>query len=461
MSILSIIAPARRAVNPILMDDPVVDVDSSSVHVFYTPRARFIAKRMDLIIAGSAGVCLFVSWILSLASGPEPLVSLFILFAFAIAGIPAVEEVWRKISSFRIDIDLLMLLGAGLAAYIQRPFEGALLLFLFALSGALESFALRRTQSAIIALRNLSPREATLMDGDQNRRVLLRHVSVGAKILVKPGEKIPLDGEVVAGSSSLDESAITGESIPRDCLIGDEVFAGTQNLNGRLEIRVTKLASDTTLAKIVELVTKARQNPARAQRLIDRIGPTYSVVVIVGSILVGVVSRYIFDIEVNESIRRSIAVLITASPCALIIATPVAYLSAIAAAARRGILIKGGAHLEVVANAATVIFDKTGTLTTGKIRLTNIDIDGMDDSEVLKLVGTLEDSSTHPLATAVSNALREKGLTSTTISDYNSTPGKGVSGVVQGRKVWIGRPDLVNEITSRDAMGKIESRCRD
>lgn len=458
MSILSIIAPARRAVNPILTDDPVVDVESSSTHVFYTSSARFIAKRMDLIIAGSAGVCLSISWILSITSGPEPLVSLFILFAFAIAGIPAVEEVWRKISSFRIDIDLLMLLGAGLAAYIQRPFEGALLLFLFALSGALESYALRRTQSAITALRNLSPREATLMDGDQTRRVLLRHISVGAKILVKPGEKIPLDGEVVAGSSSLDESAITGESIPRDCLVGDEIFAGTQNLNGRLEIRVTKLAGDTTLAKIVELVTKARQHPARAQRLIDRIGPTYSVVVIVGSILVGVVSRFVFDIEVNESIRRGIAVLITASPCALIIATPVAYLSAIAAAARRGILIKGGVHLEVVAKAATVIFDKTGTLTTGQIRLTDIDMQDVDDSEVLMLIGTVEESSTHPLATAVSHALHERGLSSTTISDYNSIPGKGVSGVVKGRKVWVGRPDWINEITSRDVMGEIESR---
>ncbi len=440
------------------MDDSVIDMDGSSAHVFYTSGAKYIAERMELIVAGSAGVCLVTAWILSMTHAPEPLVSLFTLLAFVIAGVPALGDVWSKISRFRIDVDLLMLMGAGLAAYINRPFEGALLLFLFALSGALESYALKRTQSAITALRNLSPRVATLIEEGVTRKVPLRQVAVGATILVKPGEKIPLDGTISSGSSSLDESAITGESIPRDCAAHDEVYAGTHNLNGRLEILVTRLATDSTLAKIVELVTEAKKQPARAQRLIDRIGPTYSVIVIVGSVLVGFVAHLVFAIEMNESIRRSIAVLITASPCALIIATPVAYLSSIASSAKRGILIKGGAHLEVVAKAATVIFDKTGTLTSGKIRLTDVDMEGLEKDEVLKLAGAIEESSNHPLATAVMKSLQEKNLAPYKVEQYTSNPGEGVSGSVQGRSVWIGRPDMIEKHTSQKLSDPILQR---
>ena len=446
MSWYQVITPARSALNPVLSDDPVIDLEHAAVRVFYTPGAQRIANHIGFIIAVGSGMSLLIAWILSVSGGPKPLEGLFTLLAFSIAGIPALESVWGKLRTFTIDIDLLMLLGAGLAAYVGSPFEGALLLFLFALSGGLEAYALGRTQRAIVALRDLAPKVATVIEDGSLVRVSLRQVRVGACVLVRPGEKVPVDGTVLRGSSSVDESAITGESIPRDCGEGDSVLAGTQNVNGRLEVRVTKLAADTTLARIVELVTSARHHPARAQRLIDRIGPTYSIVVILAAVLVGVVAAVVFDLPGREAVHRGIAVLIVASPCALIIATPVAYLASVAAAARNGVLIKGGAHLESVARAVVVVFDKTGTLTTGRVRLTDvIPLGGADEREALRMAGAIEGSSNHPLAAAITRAVNERGLTVPAVSQYESMPGEGARGVVDGRSVWVGRPERAHE----------------
>lgn len=448
----------RMPRNPFLSDDRLIDADGPAANVFFTSAAQRLERYMDLIVAAAAGIVLATAWILSLANGPEALRSLFILLAFAIAGAPALAEVWGKLQVFRIDIDLLMLLGAGLAAYIGSPFEGALLLFLFALSGGLESYALRRTQSAIVALSDLAPTDAAVMDGSVIQRVALRRVAIGAIVLVRSGERIPLDGVVTGGSSSVDEAAITGESIPRSCGMGDSVFAGTHNLDGRLEIRVTRHASDTTLARIVKLVTDARHKPAKAQRLIDRIGPTYSVVVIVASVTVAVAGAFVFELEPKEAIRRAIALLIVASPCALIISTPVAYLSAIAAAARHGVLIKGGAHLEIVARAGAFAFDKTGTLTAGRIRLTDIECDTLDETEVLRIIGGLEASSTHPLAKAVTDRLDERGLTPNAVTGFKSIPGEGETGEVDGMVVWIVRPELAERHAPKSLLSDVESR---
>lgn len=437
-----VLTPARGSLNPILSDEPLFDLDGEGTTVFYTPRAQWIAHRIELIVAAAAGMFLLIAWGIGRSGGPVPLRNLFTLLAFAVAGIPAFESVWQKLKSLRIDIDMLMLLGAVLAACIDQPFEGALLLFLFALSGALETHAVRRTQSAIVSLRELAPKSANVFEGDSTRHVPLRQVSKGTRILVRPGERIPLDGTVIDGRSSLDQAAITGESIPRECSVGDEVLAGTQNLNGRLEIRVTRLAADTTLARIVELVTAARHKPARAQRLIDRIGPTYSVVVIVGAVLVGLGAFLIFGIEGSEATRRGIAVLIVASPCALIIATPVAYLAAIASAARHGVLVKGSADMEAISQSRAVVFDKTGTLTTGTVRLVEvIPLEGLSKSDAVRFAGAVEKPDTHPLAVAVNQYIREHAVEVPPVSNYLFEPGEGASGVVDEKPVWIGRPE--------------------
>lgn len=442
------VTTASGATKPILSEASVMDADVSVGSVFFTPQAQRLQRHVALIIAGFSGAALLAAWLVELTSGSVPLRNLFVLLAFASAGTPALTQVWDKIRTFRIDVDALMLLGAGLAAYVGSPFEGALLLFLFSLSGGLEAYALRRTQSAIIALRDLSPTEANVLKDGVAQRVPIRRVQIGETILIRPGEKIPLDGTVIGGASSVDEAAITGESMPRDCQPDDVVFGGTLNIDGRLEVRVTKLAGDTALAKIVELVTKARHNPAKVQRLIDRIGPTYSIVVILAAVAVAVGAAPVFHIDARESVMRGIALLIVASPCALIISTPVAYLAAIAAAARKGVLIKAGAHLEVVAGVAGVAFDKTGTLTTGQVTVTDIQCHGkLSEDDVIRLAGTVESSSTHPLAEAVVAELRRRGLSAGAVTQFKNTPGAGTSGEVDGHRVWVGKPERVDTDT--------------
>ncbi len=434
--------PARGTLKPILSDDTVIESEGAAAAVFYTDAAQRIERHKELIIAVAAGGWLLVGWIIAMSGGPIAIKNLAVMFAFAIAGVPALGSVWGKLRKFKLDVDVLMLLGAVLAAWIGSPFEGALLLFLFALSGGLEAYALRRTQSAIIDLKNLAPQEALVLDDDGTHRVPLRRVRIDMRVLVLPGQKVPLDGVVVEESSSIDESAITGESVPRDRSVGDTVFAGTQNTSGRLIVKVTKTAADTTLARIVKLVTDARHHPATAQRLIDRIGPAYSAIVVLVAIAVGLIASAFPQIDAAAAVRRGIAVLIVASPCALIIATPVAYLSAIAAAARRGVLIKGGGHLESIARAAAFVFDKTGTLTTGSLQLTDVSPPaGIDETETLRLAGAIEGASNHPLADAVNDALTQRGITPYAVEDYLSIPGEGATGKCDSRSVWIGRPE--------------------
>ncbi len=446
------ISPTRSALNPILLDDPVFEVDAAASSVFYTPFAQALDRHIRLIGAGVAGLFLAAAFLGRVVGLPMPLVHLLTLLAFVIGAIPALSSVWDSIRAIKIDIDVLMVLGALLAAIIGSPMEGALLLFLFALSGALESYALNRTQTAIVALRKLAPTEALVMDGDQARAVRVGRVRIGARILVRPGDKIPLDGRVVEGTSTVDESAITGESVPRSKGSSDTVFAGTLNIDGRLVVEVTKLVGDTTLARVVKMVTQARHQRARVERLIDRIGPAYSTTVIVAAFLAAALLKPLLGLDTwNESIRRGIALLIVGSPCALIIATPVAYLSAIAGAARAGLLIKGGVYLEQLARAKVFVFDKTGTLTTGNIKLTDvIPLDGQDAGEVLRLAGAVEGSSTHPLAVAVMNELHQRNLTPYAVEDFQSRPGQALWGTVNGGRVWVGRPDLARQKLAAD-----------
>jgi len=437
---------SRHALNPILSDAQIIDADGSHASVFLMPAAAALETRMPLIVAGTSGVFLLSAFVSFRGGAPLALTHLMTLCAFAIASIPALSSVWDSVRKRQIDIDVLMLLGAGLAAVIGSPMEGALLLFLFALSGALEEYALDRTQSAIVSLHNLTPNDAIVLAKSGTQRVAISRVDVGARVLVRPSDRVPLDGVVLEGDSAIDESAITGESLPRDKNVGDNVFAGTVNMNGRLVIEVTKSACDSTLSRILTLVTEARHKRASVQRLIDRVGPTYSICVIALAAVSGVVLHYGFGLDAATSAKRAIAVLIVCSPCALVIATPVAYLASIGAAALHGVLIKGGVYLEALAKARAMVFDKTGTLTTGRVRLTElITHEGIEEGEALRMAGALESSSSHPLAGAVIRRLAECDLTPYGVVDMKSIPGRGMSAMVNGRKVWIGRPTFAIE----------------
>ncbi|GMU19974.1 MAG: ATPase [Phycisphaerae bacterium] len=455
----------RRSVNPILSDREVFDDDSGDTGAFLTPTARWLERYLELITAGLAGAFLLVAWLTEKFDSPGPLTHLLILAAFLLGGIPGIQSAWSSLRERRLDIDVLMVLGAGLAALIGQPIEGALLLFLFSLSGALEEEATRRTHTAIRSLRQLNPTEAIVLEDDGTQQtVLTRHISIGAHVIVRPGDRVPLDGAVLEGESSVDEAPITGESMPQAKRRGDTVFAGTINGEGRLVIEVTKVAGETQLARIIRMVTQARAEKPKVQRLFDRISPTYAASVIGISVAFALLAPLLTSLSWRESLYRAIALLIVASPCALIIATPTAYLSAIASAARRGVLIKGGVYLELLARSRCMVFDKTGTLTRGEAALLRVTPqDGLGEDQALRAAGALEASSSHPLATAISRALKGRGLATPPVSGVELVPGRGVRGRVDGRAVALGKLEWAEELlppTNRQAVSELAASVR-
>ncbi|HUO09028.1 MAG TPA: cation-translocating P-type ATPase, partial [Phycisphaerae bacterium] len=336
--------------------------------------------------------------------------------------------------------------------------------------------------AALESLTKLFPKEATVIGPDGAQRLVkLEELRLGDRVLIKPGENVPADGTVLEGISSLDESAITGEFMPREKGVGAAVFAGTLNTSGRLVIEVTKPAQDTTLAHIIHLVSQAREEKAPVERLFDKVGSAYTVTVLAGAVLACAAMHFASGIPwfttssggavTTGAIYRAITLLIVASPCALIISTPVVILSAIATCARRGIILKGGRHLESLAALKALVFDKTGTLTTGQVRLAGIEVidrshvapttngsptqrcalvEAVEDEasedrqrQLLQAAASLETNSTHPLAAAVCRAAEEAGLATLAVSDFLQEGGKGIRGIVNELPCVLGSPSLL------------------
>lgn len=339
-----------------------------------------------------------------------------------------------------IDVDLLMILAAVGAALVGQPFEGAMLLFLFSLSNVLQEFAMDRTRNAIKALMELRPAQALVRRGNNTYLLPIEKVVVSDRIIVKPGERLPLDGVVVDGRSAIDQSSITGESMPVGKEIGDTVFAGTINKNGSLEIRVTKLAKDSTLAKLIQMVEEAHSEKAETQRFIDTAEQYYAIGVIVLTALVAVIPMVFWQEAFSEAFYRAMTVMVAASPCAIVISTPATVLSAIGNGARRGILFKGGVYVENAATIKVIAFDKTGTLTKGEPEVTDIvSLDGQtSENELLALAAAVEAKSEHPLAQATVKAAQQRELSWTEATNFEATTGQGVQATVAEQHIWIG-----------------------
>jgi Cd2+/Zn2+-exporting ATPase len=269
---------------------------------------------------------------------------------------------------------------------------------------------------------------------------------VGDTVLVRPGERFPIDGTVTDGISTADQSTITGESVPVDKNQGDSVFAGTVNGTGALEIRAIRLAKDTTLAKIVQMVEEAQENKAQTQRMLDNFEQIYAILVLGGAVLLTVVPYFLLGHEFSPTFYRAMTWLVVASPCALVIATPASFLSAIANGAKHGILFKGGVHLEQTATIKVIAFDKTGTLTTGTPSLNEIfPTVGLAESEMLRLVAAVEARSEHPLGRAIVQAAEVRGLELPTATEFQAIPGQGVEANVEAKSLWVGNERLFNE----------------
>jgi Cd2+/Zn2+-exporting ATPase len=366
--------------------------------------------------------------------------------AYAAGGFYSSVNGIRILREKRLDVNLLMIVAALGAAAVGAPAEGAILLFLFSLSNTLQSFALDRNRKAIAKLLDLKPSTAKVKRGSKTEEVPVEKLAKDDTVIVEPGERFPIDGEVISGSSDVNQAPITGESMPVHKTTGDEVFAGTVNGNGGMEIRVTKLAKDTTLSRIVQMVEEAQASKAKTQRMLDRFEQYYALAVIGGVALLISIPYFFFKQPFQPTFYRAMTLLVVASPCALVISTPASILSAIANGARNGVLFKGGAHLEKAATLKVIAFDKTGTLTRGKPRVATLTpLNGVSEEDLLRQVAAVEARSEHPLASAIIAAAEERKIKLPEPSEFQAIPGQGVEGRLEDRDIWVGASRLFEE----------------
>jgi Cd2+/Zn2+-exporting ATPase len=409
--------------------------------------AAATSARGEFFAAVAAGVLLLAGAVLGRVEAAAPAGLALVWVSLGIGMVHGVRAAAAALREGKVDIDVLMVVGAGLAAWVGAPAEGALLLFLFVLSGALEDLAMQRTRRAVEALHKLMPTRALRLEGDAWREVAPEDLRPGDRVKVLPGEAVPADARLVEGLTSVDQASLTGESMPRTVRPGDEIWAGTINVGDPVQAEVTRVAAESSLQRVLRLVTEAQQQREPVQRLIDRVSQPYAVAVFAASLAVLLVWWLALGAPLvgdgpggrGGAVYTAITLLIVASPCAVIIATPTATLAAIARAARGGVLFKGGQAIERLSRLGAVAFDKTGTLTVGRPRVRQLHPVGWSDEErLLAVAAGLEQDSTHPIAKAVREEAMRRGIEPATVSEPTFTPGRGVSAVVDGKPARLG-----------------------
>lgn len=360
-------------------------------------------------------------------------------------GREAIESVFR----FRVNIDVLMGVAAGGAAALGLWEEAAFLAFLYGAAEALEELTYDRTRSAIRALLDLAPKEARVLRDGSEVTIPATELLPGDIFLVRPGESIPTDGVIRSGTASINEAAITGESVPVEKGMGAEVFPGTINLTGSLQVEVTRRYEDNTLSRIIHLVEEAQEEKTNAQRFIERFGDRYSPAILAAALVLLVVPP-LLGADFREWAERAITLTVAGAPCALVMSTPVAVAAAIGAAGKRGVLIKGGIHLENLGLVRAVAFDKTGTLTRGAPQVTDVvPLAGATADGVLALAAAVEQASEHPLAVAIRAESRGRHLALLRADDFAALTGAGAKASVEGREVFVGKPQLFERLGAR------------
>ena len=396
-------------------------------------------QRLQAIFTVVTLVTMIGGWLAERATGgATPLSMALFVVAYVAGGAFGLKGGIESLKARTIEIDLLMILAALGAAFVGEPFEGAMLLFLFSLSNTLQDFALDRTRNAIRALMKLRPTEAEIYRNGALVTMPIEQVRVGARMLVRPGDRIALDGKVISGTGSVDQASLTGESVPVYKQAGDTAFAGTINQDGSLEIGVTKLAKDSTIARLIQMVEEAQSQKAETQRFIDKFEQYYAVGVIVLTALVAAVPPLLLGHDFDAAFYTAMTVMVAASPCAIVISTPATVLSAIGNGARRGVLFKGGIHVENAATVKVVAFDKTGTLTEGKPEVTTVrmfDTSSQEEQiysedDLFYLAASVEARSEHPLARAVVMEAERRGIEIPDVTHFKSVAGQGVRGSV-------------------------------
>ncbi len=422
-------------------------------------------RRRDLTTVAS-GLLIGVAVILRLLGQPEEVVAVAFVAAIAVGGFYIARAGWAALRTARsLDMNALMSIAAVGSIFVGEWAEGAVAMFLFSLGNTLEGYTMDRARNAIRGLMDLSPRKATVLHGREEQQVAVEELRVGDRILVRPGERVPMDGIVLTGESAVNQAPITGESVPVEKSPGYEVFAGTVNGQGALTVRVTRLAADTTIARIIKMVEEAQAQKAPSQRFVDRFARVYTPVVIAIAAGVAILPPLVgwlsgagpFVALLGTWFYRALVLLVIACPCALVISTPVSIVSAIASSARAGVLIKGGAHLESLGALRVIAFDKTGTLTAGQPQVVDVRcldhpaglawIDCPACRQMLADAAAVERRSEHPLAQAVVQAAEEQNLASASsvAEAVQALTGRGVRGRVDGHSLTVGTHTYIHE----------------
>lgn len=400
-----------------------------------------VRARLWLMVGAASGIA--VGLLVSTLGWDRAAVALFVAATATGAVYPA-RRALTAVRTRTVDINVLMVIAVAGALALGEWLEAASVVFLFAVAQWLEVRTLERARQAIRALVDLSPRQALVRRDGGERLVPVEDLRVGDAVVVRPGDKVPVDGSIVAGRSDVNEAPMTGESLPIDKAPGDEVSAGTINGHGALEVQVTRVGRDTRLARIIHLVEQAQARRAPVQTFVDRFARIYTPAVVVLAVLVGIVPPLAAGGEASVWIYRALVLLVVSCPCALVISTPVSIVAALSAAARNGVLIKGGAHLERLADVRLVAFDKTGTLTRGELSVAAVAAaDGARTADVLRYAGAVETRSEHPIGRAILAHAREQRIHVPAVTGFRAMPGLGAEGVVAGRHVVVGNERLL------------------
>ena len=422
-------------------------------------KESFIKRNIALII--SLGFIL-VAVISQLSLGEDHLLTkaLYIL-AIIIGGYDLFKEGFSDLIKLDFSMESLMTIAIIGAAFIGEWAEGSIVVILFAISEALERFSMDKARQSIRSLMDIAPKEALIRRNNVEQLISVDKIDIDDIMIIKPGQKIAMDGLVINGHSSVNQAAITGESVPVEKQLDDEVFAGTLNEEGVLEVKVTKKVTDTTIAKIIHLVEEAQGERAPAQAFVDKFAKYYTPFIIIMALMIVVVPPLFFGGDWNKWLYQGLSILVVGCPCSLVISTPVSIVSAIGNAAKNGVLVKGGVYLEEIGHLRAIAFDKTGTLTKGKPVVTDFITTSSDTGiNYLSIISSLESLSQHPLASAILNEADKTNVDykSIQIEDFQSITGKGLTGIYQNIRYYIGSPKLFSASVIEETAVKVQYR---
>ncbi|MDN4608378.1 heavy metal translocating P-type ATPase [Sporosarcina highlanderae] len=402
---------------------------------------------IELVAAILSGVLILTAWFIGKDGSQTVSITLYII-AFLIGGFAKAKEgIEDTIADRQLNVEMLMVFAAIGSAIIGYWAEGAILIFIFAISGALETYTLNKSHKEISALMELQPEVAWLINDDGSTvSVATSSLSVGARILVKPGERVPVDGVILQGTTAIDMSAINGESVPVTREVNDELFAGTVNLSGSIQMEMTKPSSETLFQKIITLVQNAQSEKSPSQQFIEKFEGTYVKIVIFAVIVMMFLPHYLFAWDWTTTFYRAIVLLVVASPCALVASIMPATLAAVSNGAKRGVLFKGGIHLEHLGSLKAIAFDKTGTLTSGKPVVTDFVLrEGEDVNSSLAMLSSIEAQSNHPLAIAIVKYAEEQGVSNRDNPQIEDVPGYGIRAFTNSGEILVGNPRFVGK----------------